>query len=65
MIVATHKESIYSGLAYSSRGLVKYCHGREHDSMQADMVLEKELRVLYADLPAAGRVSTIGPGLGF
>jgi hypothetical protein len=43
MIVATHKESIYSGLAYSSRGLVKYCHGRDHDSMQADMVLEKKL----------------------
>jgi hypothetical protein len=29
------------------RGLVHYHHGRKHGSVQADMVLEKELRVLY------------------
>ena len=44
------KESISLGLAYSFRGLVHYHHG----SMQADMVLEKELRVLHLDLQAAG-----------
>jgi hypothetical protein len=29
------------------RGLVHYHHGGKHVSVQADMVLEKELRVLY------------------
>ena len=40
-------------LAYSFRGSVYYRHGRKHGSMQADMVLEKELRVLHLDLKAA------------
>ena len=30
--------------------------------MQADMVLEKALRVLHPDLQAAGRESDTGPG---
>jgi hypothetical protein len=35
-----------------------HCHyGREHGSMQADMMLEKELRVLHLDPRAAGRHS--------
>jgi hypothetical protein len=34
------------------RGLVHYCD-RMHGSMEADMVLEKELRVLHPDLQAA------------
>ena len=34
------------GLAHNFRGVVHYCHGRNHGSMQADVVLEKELRVL-------------------
>ena len=42
------------GAAYSFRGLVHYCHGRKHGGVQADMVLEKELRVLHLDLKAAG-----------
>jgi hypothetical protein len=41
------------GLAYSCRGSVHYHH--EHGSLQAHMVLEKELRVLYLDLRAARR----------
>jgi hypothetical protein len=40
-------------LAYSFRGIVYYHHGRKHGSMQADMVLEKELRVLHLDLQTA------------
>jgi hypothetical protein len=37
------------GLAYSFRGLVRYCNG-EHGNMQIDMVLEKELRALHLNL---------------
>ena len=48
--MATHiNKNISLGLAYSFRGLVHYRHG----SMQADMVLEKELRVPHVDLQAA------------
>ena len=43
------------GLAYSFRGSVHYHHGRKHGSIQADMVLEKELRVLHLDLQEAKR----------
>ena len=35
--------------------LVHYHHGGKHGSMQADMVLEKELRVLHLDLKATRR----------
>ena len=38
---------IRAGLQF--RGLVHYHHGRKHGSVQADMVLEKELRVLHLD----------------
>jgi hypothetical protein len=41
------------GLAYSLRGLAHYHHGKKHGSMQADVVLEKDLRVLHLDLQAA------------
>ena len=42
-------------LAYRFRDLVHYLHGRKHDCMQADMVLEKELKVLlHIDPQAAG-----------
>ena len=47
------KEDIPLGLAYSFRGLVHYLYGRKHGSLQADIVLEKELRVLHLDLQAA------------
>ena len=50
MIKTTYyKEQHLLGLAYIFRDLVHYHHG----SMQADMVLEKELRVLHLDLQAA------------
>jgi hypothetical protein len=35
------------GLAHSFRGSVHYHYSRKHGIMQADMVLEKELRVLH------------------
>lgn len=34
-------------LAYSSSSLVYYHHGRKNGSMQADMVQEKEVRILH------------------
>jgi hypothetical protein len=44
------------GLAYSFRDSVHYLHGGKLSSMQADMVLfEKEQRILYLDLQAAGK----------
>ena len=46
------KENISLWLAYSFKGLVYYCHGGKHTDMQADMVLEKKLRVLHLDLKA-------------
>ena len=49
------KENISLGLAYSFRGLVRYCHGGKHHSMQADMVLERELRGLQSIGRTAGR----------
>lgn len=36
------------------RGSVHYYHGRKHASVQEDMMLEKELRILYLD-PKTGR----------
>jgi hypothetical protein len=42
------------GLAYSFRGLVHY-HGGKHGDIQADVELDKELRVLYLDSQATGR----------
>jgi hypothetical protein len=43
------------GLANSLRGSVHHHHhGGKHGSVQADMVLEKELRALHLD-PKAGR----------
>jgi len=32
---------------YSFRDLISYYHGRKHGSVQADMMPEKELRILY------------------
>ena len=45
-------------LAYSFSGLVHYHHGGKHGSIQADMVLEKELRVLHLDPVATRRLSS-------
>lgn len=38
------KKTIELELAYRCRGLVHDHHGRKHDHLQADMVLEKEQR---------------------
>ena len=51
------KDNIEFGLAYTFRGLIHYRHGGNHGTMQADMLLEKELRVLHLDRQAAGRES--------
>jgi hypothetical protein len=46
------KENISLGLNYSFRDLVHY-HHEKHGSIQADMVLEKEMRALHLDPQAA------------
>ena len=46
-------------LAYNLGGLVHYHHGSEHCSTQADVVLEKQLRVLYPDPQTTG-TETLG-----
>ena len=48
------------GLAYSFKGLVHYC---PLGSIQADMVLEMELRVLHLDQQAAGNKCHTRQGL--
>ena len=45
------------------RSLVHHCHGGKPGSVQADMVLEKELRVLHLDGQAPGRETDAGSGL--
>ena len=47
------KENISLRLAYSFRSSAHYHQGRKHGSVQEDMVLEKELRILHLDLKAA------------
>ena len=47
------KENISLGLAYKTIALVHYCYGENHGSTQANMVLEKELRVLHLESQAA------------
>jgi hypothetical protein len=49
------KENIELGMVYSFRGSVQYHHGRKHGRLQADMVLETELRVLHLDPKTARR----------
>jgi hypothetical protein len=49
------KKNIYLRLMYGFRGSVHCHHGREHGNIQADMVLEKTLRILHLDLQATGR----------
>lgn len=54
MSMATHKENDLIGIDLLFRCLVHY-HGGKHGSVKSDMVLEKELRVLYLDLQSPGR----------
>jgi hypothetical protein len=48
------------GLTYRFRGSVHYHHGRKHGSIQAGMVLEKELRVLIQRQPEETVSSSLG-----
>jgi hypothetical protein len=41
------------GLVSRFRDSVPYHQGGKHDSVQADMILDKELKVLHLDLTAA------------
>ena len=49
----SYKEKHLVGAGLQFRDLVLYHHGRENVCLQADMVLEKELRVLHPDQQAA------------
>jgi hypothetical protein len=60
MTKATLIRNIQLGPAYRIRGSIHYHHGRKHGSVQADTVLEKELRVLHLDPSAARRDCLLG-----
>lgn len=51
--MTTTMHSMVAGLQF--RDLEQCHHGREHDYMQADLAIEKELSLLHLDLWAAGR----------
>ena len=44
-----HKGNHLIELSHSFKGLVHYHHGGKHGGTQADLMLEKELRVLHLD----------------
>jgi hypothetical protein len=48
-------KSIKLQLSHSFKCLVHYSHGGKLGGTQADMVLEKQLRILHPDLQAAER----------
>ena len=50
MTMVTRKGKHLTGAGLLFRGLLHHHHGEKHGSVQADMVLEKELRALYLDL---------------
>jgi hypothetical protein len=60
-VVTLIKENISVELAYTFRGFIHYHHGEKPGVRQADMMLEKELRVLHLDLQAAGSNNDILP----
>lgn len=53
------------GPGKSFQGLVYCYHGRKHGYAHADMVLEKELKVLYFDGQVTGEECHTGPDLSF
>ena len=54
---------VKGSLDNSVRGFVHYHHSREHGSVQADMVLEKELKALCLDLHQQEEIdSSLGMG---
>ena len=44
-----YKGQYFVGAGLEFRGLVHYCHCGKHDSVQAGMMLQKDLRVLHLD----------------
>jgi hypothetical protein len=58
--VTLTKDNIKMELAYSVRGSVRYHHTGKHDSVHADMVLEKEPRVLYHEIAIFSLVTVYG-----
>jgi len=51
----SYKEKYLIGSGLQFRCLVHYHHGRKQGSVQADVVLEKEMRVLHQDQQTAGK----------
>lgn len=59
----SYKRKVFSrGWLTVFRASAHYLHGRERSSRQADVILEKQLRVLHTDPEAAGKERTPGPG---
>jgi hypothetical protein len=54
---SSYKGQHLIGTGLHIKGLVQYHQGGKHGSVQADMVMEKELRALHLDLQATGRDS--------
>ena len=52
--VYSYKGKDFTGVDLQFGGLVHYYHGRKQDSKQADMVLERVVRVLHLDPQATG-----------
>jgi hypothetical protein len=50
----SHEGKLVIAAGFQFRVLAHYCHVRKHDSVQADLVLETEMRVIHPDLQAAG-----------
>jgi hypothetical protein len=59
----SYKKKHFIGAGIQFRGLVLCHHGRKHGGTQADMVLEKELRVLHLDQQAAESMCHTGCSL--
>ena len=59
----SYKGKHFIGAGLQFRRLVHCHHERKHGAIQAEMVLEKELRVLHPDLTEAGRERDTGSGL--
>ena len=53
----TYKGKDLFGAGLLFRELVHYHHGRKHDDMQTEMMLEKMLRVLHLDRQSVERDS--------
>jgi hypothetical protein len=61
IMTARITESISLGFAYIFRGIVHY----KHAGKVANMLLEKELRVLYLNLQGTGKEGDTAPDLSF